>query len=71
VGDVFNRAAKRAKLAKLTPHDFRRAFATHLIANLAHPAAVTEMLGHRGGYRHLAPYVHPHFLGSLGGRTLR
>lgn len=70
VADVFARAARRAKLEKLTPHDFRRAFATQLIANDAHPAAVSDMLGHRDGYRHLASYVHPKHLGKLGGRAV-
>lgn len=71
VADVFARASKRAKLANFTPHAFRRAFATHLIANKAHPAAVSDMLGHRSGYRHLASYVHPHHVGNRGGRALR
>ncbi|MCF7689351.1 MAG: tyrosine-type recombinase/integrase [Cephaloticoccus sp.] len=43
----------------LTMHDIRRAFATHLLAGGAHPAAVKEMLGHQG-YKHLRHYLKLH-----------
>ncbi len=71
VAGVFERARKRAGLATLTAHDFRRTFATQLIAHGAHPAAVASMLGHRGGYRHLARYVHPNLSAGRGRRALR
>ncbi len=71
VAGVFARAGKRAGLAMLTAHDFRRTFATQLIRHGAHPAALASMLGHRGGYRHLAPYVHPSLSAGRGRRALR
>ena len=48
-------AARRIGL-RLTPHDIRRAFATHLLRGGAQPAQVKELLGHQT-YRHLARYL--------------
>jgi len=69
VAEVFARAARRANLPLITPHDFRRTFATQLIRYGAHPAAVAEMLGHRG-FRHLPAYIHPDFCSERGRRAL-
>jgi len=55
VADAVARAGRIVGL-RLTPHDFRRAFASHLIAHRAHPAHVRDMLGHQG-FRHLAAYI--------------
>ncbi len=55
IADAVARAGRIIGL-QLTPHDFRRAFASHLIAHHAHPAHVRDMLGHQG-FRHLAAYI--------------
>lgn len=55
IADAVARAGRIVGL-HLTPHDFRRAFASHLIAHRAHPAHVRDMLGHQG-FRHLAAYI--------------
>lgn len=55
VADAVARAGKIVRL-NLTPHDLRRAFASHLIGHCAHPAHVRDMLGHQG-FRHLAAYI--------------
>jgi len=52
---VLKTAGRRVGLI-LTPHDFRRAFATHLLRGGAQPGQVKELLGHRT-YRHLGRYL--------------
>jgi len=52
---VLKTAGRRVGLT-LTPHDFRRAFATHLLRGGAKPGQVKELLGHRT-YRHLGRYL--------------
>jgi integrase/recombinase XerD len=52
---VLKTAGRRVGLI-LTPHDFRRAFATHLLRGGAKPSQVKELLGHRT-YRHLGRYL--------------
>jgi site-specific recombinase XerD len=55
IARALGSAARRIGL-KLTPHDVRRAFATHLLRGGANPAQVKELLGHQT-YRHLARYL--------------
>jgi len=55
VSQIVRRAGERAGI-ELTPHDIRRAFATHLLRGGANPAVVRELLGH-SSYRHLARYL--------------
>jgi integrase/recombinase XerD len=55
IARVVRRVGAKAGL-RLTPHDLRRAFATHLVRGGANPAVVREMLGH-ASYRHLARYL--------------
>ncbi len=55
IARALDSAARRIGL-RLTPHDVRRAFATHLLRGGAQPAQVKELLGHQT-YRHLARYL--------------
>ena len=55
ISAVLRTAGRRVGLI-LTPHDFRRAFATHLLWGGAKPGQVKELLGHRT-YRHLGRYL--------------
>jgi site-specific recombinase XerD len=55
IARVLEAAGRRVGLI-LTPHDYRRAFATHLLRGGAKPGQVKELLGHRT-YRHLGRYL--------------
>jgi site-specific recombinase XerD len=55
---VIQREGRKVGLV-ITPHDIRRAFATHLLAGGAHPAVLKELLGHQG-YTHLHHYLRLH-----------
>ncbi len=63
---IFNVVRSRGRQIGLviTPHDIRRAFATHLLLGGAHPTALKELLGHQT-YRHLHHYLNPHSLDVL------
>jgi integrase/recombinase XerD len=53
---IVKRRALAAGLAALTPHSLRRACATHLLANGAHPAELQLLLGH-ATLKHLSQYL--------------
>lgn len=55
VAQVVIRAGCRVGL-QITPHDVRRAFATHLLRGGAHPADLMLLLGHQS-YSHLNHYL--------------
>ena len=53
---VIRNRARAAGLASLTPHALRRACATHLLENGAHPAELQLLLGH-ASLKHLGQYL--------------
>ncbi len=55
IASVVRSAGAKAGIS-LTPHDIRRAFATHMLRGGANPAAIRELLGH-ASFRHLARYL--------------
>jgi integrase/recombinase XerD len=56
LGLIVKRRALAVGLAALTPHSLRRACATHLLANGAHPAELQLLLGH-AMLKHLSHYL--------------
>lgn len=58
IGMLIKRRAKACGL-KITPHAFRRAFATHLLRGGAALVEVKDLLGHRS-FRHLKHYLRFH-----------
>ena len=53
---VVKKCARKARLRRITVHTLRRACATHLLQNGAHPFFVKELLGH-ATMKHLAHYL--------------
>lgn len=58
ISGVVKRRGRQIGLV-ITPHDIRRACATHLMLRGASPVAVKDLLGHQT-YRHLHHYLNPH-----------
>jgi site-specific recombinase XerD len=63
ISGVIKRRGRQIGLL-VTPHDIRRACATHLMLGGASPTVVKELLGHQG-YSHLHHYLNPHQLDVL------
>ena len=53
---LVKRHARKARLRRVSAHTLRRACATHLLQNGAHPYFVKELLGHTS-MKHLAHYL--------------
>jgi len=53
---LHNHAEKAGLTGKVTGHTMRRACATHMLKNGAHPVAIQHMLGH-GSLQHLSKYL--------------
>ena len=56
VAIVIRRRGRAAGLLRFTPHALRRACATHLLANGAHPSTLQQLLGH-SSLKHLSQYL--------------